>query len=60
MKELAIGEEIRIRCVEDRGVPTCKRCIFIDFSGMGRCREMLCSGVFRTDKKDVHYEIVED
>lgn len=54
MKELKIGEEIRIRCVEGEG---CEKCI---------CEKMnidcptLCSQYHRTDHKDVHFEIVEN
>ena len=72
MKELAIGEEIRIRCVEDKPAPTirrknhnrsvknirrCDKCIFV---GYNNCYLMSCGADDRSDGKDVHFELVED
>lgn len=60
MRELAIGEEVRIRCVEDnkygRG---CTQCIFSD--QRFACKPSInCNALHRSDKKNVHFELVED
>lgn len=59
MKELAIGEEIRIRCVGDGDlrIPNCYRCCFY-----GKCDTTLmkCQSFSRQDRRNVHFEIVED
>lgn len=56
MKELKIGEEIRIKCVEGRD---CTKCLFNTI--VGRCSVFAkCLDVQRTDHKDVCFEIVED
>ena len=56
MKELAIGEEIRIRCVEDND-GSCNKCFFRD---MHICDGKFCCLVGREDGKNVHLELVED
>lgn len=60
MKELAIGEEIRIRCVEDNhnSYGRCKGCIF---STEDDCSVSTpCAASHRTDGKNVHFELAED
>lgn len=57
MKELKIGEEFRIRCVEDKG-QNCSRCVF-NLYGMD-CNLVACQGFVRDDGKDVCYELVEE
>lgn len=56
MKELAIGEELRIRCVEDKD-KSCSRCYFKDSQ---MCDWIKCDGIERTDGKGVHFELVEE
>ena len=58
MKELKVGEEVRIRCVEDYSrIPECPKCCFYH-----ECRplEMRCQSYARTDGKNVHFELVEE
>lgn len=54
MKELAIGEEIRIRCVKGS---RCSDCMFKDYDN---CGDIPCTKNEREDGKNVHFEIVED
>lgn len=57
MKELKIGEEYRIRCVEDKG-QNCSRCV-VNLYG-GDCGPVKCWAEEREDGKDVYFELVED
>ena len=57
MKELKIGEEYRIRCVEDKG-QNCSRCVFNLYDGI--CDQVKCWAKERGDGKDVYYELVEE
>jgi len=55
MKELAIGEEICIRCVQTSEAIPCKGCIFNLCCGRFFTK---CSYLYRADRKSVHFEIV--
>lgn len=60
MKELKIGEEIRIRCVKSnsvRPIPDCNKCCFY---GVCDTTVMKCQEWKRSDGNNVHFEIVED
>mgnify|MGYP003346125724 CR=1 FL=1 len=62
MKELAIGEEIRIRCVEGT-VHNCQDCIFLEnalLADLVNCSLIPCRETERKDGKNVHFELVED
>jgi len=61
MKELKIGEEIRIRCMED-GTKSmnCGKCCFAEAGSDFCLNNMLCYKTGRADHKNVHFEIVED
>ena len=57
MIELKVGEEIRIRCIEDfTRIPECTKCCFYQ-----QCNAIVthCQSFARTDGKNVHYEVVE-
>jgi len=61
MKELKIGEEIRIRCVEDDyDEVKCDGCCFYDGEHYPVDCIGQCAADYRTDHKSVHFEIVED
>lgn len=62
MKELAIGEEIRIRCVEDTNdmLTPCSDCIFIQIDCPALLGGSPCNKLARKDGKNVHFELVED
>ena len=55
MKELAIGEELRIRCVETKNISYCEKCFFFD-------DDFNCDGRYciRKDGKHVYFELVEN
>lgn len=57
MKELSIGEEIRIRCVESDGLDRCSKCVFNQYGG--DCGTVKCSFDQREDGNDVYFEIVK-
>lgn len=54
--EYKIGEEIRIRCVEDKG-EGCDKCCF--YERFQFCL-LMCQANERKDKKNIHFEIMED
>lgn len=57
-REYKIGEEFRVRCVEDRDKKEgCDNCCF---AGMFNDCQIACVGIFRSDKKNVHFEIVNE
>lgn len=59
-EELAIGEQIRIRCVENtQGIEGCLcKCYFLGKEG---CKSPYsCSGSKRKDGKNVYFELMED
>lgn len=60
MKEMKIGEEIRIRCVEDRESEnySCEGCYFDTICNCAT--DPYCYKESRKDGKNVHYELVED
>jgi len=62
MKELKIGEEIRIRCVEGDIDDNFSRCEFCCFNNERAqlCDSAACCDYQREDGKNVHFEIVED
>lgn len=55
-KDLKIGDEIRIKCVEDDDMCCCYECVFAK-----NCNENLADPIchFRTDGKPVHFELVK-
>lgn len=58
MKELKVGEEVRIRCVEDyRRIPECPKCCFYHECNPLKTR---CQSYARKDGKNVHFELVEE
>lgn len=56
MKELAIGEELRIRCVEDKTNNGCAECFFLNYE----CDSIPCTESNRKNGKNVHFELVEN
>lgn len=56
MKELKVGEELRIRCVEDTDI-SCSQCYLKDSQ---MCDWIKCADIERTDCKNVHFELVEE
>lgn len=60
-KELKIGDEIRIKCIEDNSGNPCLNCCFLNMD----CDEFKaafgsCCDCNRTDGKNVHFEFVEE
>lgn len=56
MKELKLGENLLIKCVEDHDrVGGCTECVFLGFDAM--CVRLACYDYNRTDGKNVHFEM---
>lgn len=56
MKELKLGENLLIKCVEDQDrVGGCIGCVFNGCETM--CAKLACYDVERTDGRNVHFEM---